>query len=64
VSVISVVIGMIVIATCGIVSYYYRKRFFYLLKCIRYEMAGNKKRKEWNAQYHILSSELAEWVQK
>jgi 1-acyl-sn-glycerol-3-phosphate acyltransferase len=64
VSVISVVIGIIVIATCGIVSYFYRKRFFYLLKCIRYEMAGNKKRKEWNAQYHILSSELAEWVQK
>ncbi len=64
VSFISVVIGMIVIATCGIVSYYYRKRFFYLLKCIRYEMAGDKKRKEWNAQYRILSSELAEWVQK
>ncbi len=64
VSFISVVIGVFVMAVCGIVSYYYRKRFFYLLKCLRYELAGNKKRKEWNAQYRILSSELAEWVQK
>lgn len=58
----SVIIGMLVIATCGIVSYYYRKRFFYLMKCIRYEFAGNQKRKEWNAQYRILSSEIKEWL--
>lgn len=60
----SVLMGMIVIAVCGIVSYYYRKRFFYFIKCLRYEFAGNKKRRDWNAQYKILSSELAEWVQK
>lgn len=58
----SVIIGLLVLASCGVVSYYYRKRFFYLLKCIRYEMAGNKKRKEWNAQYRILSSEINEWL--
>lgn len=64
VSWISVLIGILLIAVCGIVSYYYRKRFFYFLKCLRYELAGTKKRNEWNVQYKILSAELAEWVQK
>jgi len=59
---ISVFIGLIVLASCGVVSYYYRQRFFYLLKCIRYKMAVNRKRNEWNAQYRVLSTEINEWL--
>jgi 1-acyl-sn-glycerol-3-phosphate acyltransferase len=63
VSFISVVIGILVIGICGIVSYYYRKRFMQLLKSIRFEMAGEKLRKQWISQYRVISIELAEWQQ-
>lgn len=64
VSLISVIIGVVFIAVSGIISYYYRRRALYLFKCLKYEFASTKKRKEWNAQFKIISSELTEWTQK
>ncbi len=62
VNLISVVIAIFVMIICGFVSYYYRKRAFNFLRALRYEMAGQQKRKEWRAQSRIISSEIAEWV--
>lgn len=64
VSPISVVFSTLIIAVCGIISYYYRRRASLFIKSIRYELAGDKKRREWSAQYKILSSEIGEWIQK
>jgi hypothetical protein len=62
VNLISVVIAIFVMIICGFVSYYYRKRALNFLRALRYEMAGDQKRKEWRAQSRIISSEIAEWV--
>ncbi len=62
VNLLSVFIVVTLLIISGIVSYYYTKRATRLIKALRYEIAGNKKRKEWRAQSRIISSEIAEWV--
>lgn len=62
VNLISVVIAILVMIVCGFVSFYYRKRAFDFIRALRYEMAGDQKRKEWRSQSRIISSEIAEWV--
>lgn len=58
----SVIMAIIVMLICGLISYHYRKRAFNFWKALKYETAGDKKRKEWRAQSRIISSEIAEWV--
>ncbi len=62
VNLISVIIAIIILLVCGLVSYHYRRRAIEYYKAIRYEFAGDKRRKEWRAQSRIISSEIAEWV--
>ena len=62
VNMLSTFIAIIVMLICVLLSYHYRLRAFNFFRAIRYEMAGNQKRKEWRAQSRIISSEIAEWV--
>ena len=62
VNILSVSIAIFVIMVCGLVSHYYSKRARNLYSALRYEFAGDKKRREWRAQSRIISSEIAEWV--
>lgn len=58
----SIIVSVIILLVCGLVSYHYRNRALNFIKSLRYELAGDKKRKEWRAQSRIISSEIAEWV--
>jgi len=62
VNTLSVFIAIFILIVCGLVSVLYRKRFSNFYSALRYEFAGDKKRKEWRAQSRIISSEIAEWV--
>lgn len=62
VNLLSVIISILILLICGLVSYHYKRRAINYYKAIRYEFAGDKKRKEWRAQSRIISSEIAEWV--
>lgn len=62
VNLLSVIISIFILLVCGLVSYHYKKRAINYYRAIRYEFAGDSKRKEWRAQSRIISSEIAEWV--
>lgn len=62
VNLLSVFIATIILIVCGLVSYHYRRSARNFYSALRYELAGDKKRREWRAQSRIISSEIAEWV--
>jgi hypothetical protein len=53
-----------VIACCGIVSYYYRKRFFEFIKALRFEFAGSTQHSLWKKEFEILQQEFNQWNKK
>lgn len=59
---ITTLVTLVFIAACGIVSYYYRRRFFEFWHAMRFELAGTEQQRTWRNQFEILNKEFALWL--